>query len=94
MLWRFRKTRKLAPAETFLLLGAAFWMLVFFGRPTWGLLLMLLGATADLHLHRVNAGVQIFLLLLAAVGLAAIWREAARRWRTAAAVVITAVLLV
>jgi len=74
-LWQYRKTRQLAPAQTWILLAAGFWILVFFGRPTWGPLLLLIGVTADLHLHRVLAGVQIFLLLLAAAALAAIWRK-------------------
>ena len=84
-LWQYRKTRQLAPAQTWILLAAGFWILVFFGRPTWGPLLLLIGVTADLHLHRVLAGVQIFLLLLAAAALAAIWREVGRRSLWAAA---------
>jgi hypothetical protein len=91
-LWQYRKTRQLAPVQTWILLAAGFWILVFFGRPTWGPLLLLIGATADLHLHRVVAGIQIFMLLLAAAGLAAIWRELGRRSVLAAAV-LTGVLL-
>ncbi len=75
------------PALSLLALaGAAFWILVFFGRPTWGILLVLLGVTPDLQLHRVIAGVQIFLLFLAAMALAELWRQAARRWHPIAAV--------
>ncbi len=54
---------------------------------------MLLGVTPDLQLHRVIAGVQIFLLFLAAGALAEFWREAARRWHVAAAIAATAILL-
>jgi hypothetical protein len=94
LLWRYYKTRKLKCAETFLLLAAAFWLLVFFGRPTWGALLTLIGATRDLHLHRVLGAVQIFLVFLAAIGLATVWSEASRRWHVAAAVAVTLVLVV
>src|SRR5215467_9181165 len=93
LLWRYYKTRKLAPAEMLLLAGAAFWLLVFFGRPTWGALLLLIGATRDLHLHRVIAALQLFLLMLAAIGLAKLWREIAQRVHWAAAVALTLVLL-
>jgi hypothetical protein len=55
--------------------------------------LTLIGATRDLHLHRVLGGVQVFLLFLAAIGLAALWREAARRWHFAAAAALTGLLL-
>ena len=93
LVWRYRRTRKMAPAEAFVLAAAGFWILVFFGRPTWGILLVLLGVTPDLQLHRVIAAVQIFLLLLGAVALAEWWRAAARRWHWAVAVAATAVLL-
>jgi hypothetical protein len=93
LLWRWRKTRKIESAHAFLLIGAAFWLLVFFGRPTWGALLNLIGATRDLHLHRVLGGVQVFLLFLAAIGLAELWREVAKRWHFAAAIALTGVLL-
>jgi hypothetical protein len=91
--WRYRTTRKIAPADLFILAAAVFWILVFFGRPTWGVLLVLLGVTPDLQLHRVIAGVQIFLLFLAAMGLAELWRQAARRRYAVAAALATAVLL-
>jgi hypothetical protein len=93
VVWGWWKARKVAPPAAFVLLGAVFWTLVFFGRPTWGPVLPLLGVTADFHLHRVNSFVQIFLLLLAAIGLAAIWRELSRRWHPATAVAATALLL-
>lgn len=93
LLWRYRATRKVPAPERFVLAAAVFWILVFFGRPTWGILLVLLGVTPDLQLHRVIAGVQIFLLFLAAVALAELWRQAAGRWHPIAAVLATAILL-
>ena len=57
-----------------------FWTLLFFGRPFWGPLLAMLGVSADMQLHRVIGGAQIFLVLLAAIGLGALWRELSRRW--------------
>lgn len=82
-----------SPAHSFVLWGAAFWTLMFFGRPLWGPLLVMLGVSADMPLHRIIGGAQVFLALLAAVGLSAIWSALARRRQVAAAVVITALLL-
>ncbi|PWU12284.1 MAG: hypothetical protein C5B51_00925 [Terriglobia bacterium] len=93
ILWRFRDTRRLPPADSFVLAGAVFWILVFFGRPFWGPLLILLGVSPDMHVHRVSGGVHIFLIFLAALGLAFLWQEAAGRWHAAVAVIGTGVLL-
>ncbi len=93
ILWELRRTRRLAPVQTFVMAGAVLWILVFFGRPTWGPLLFLLGISSDMHLHRVIGGVQIFLVLLAALGAAAVWREVARRWHALAAAALAALLL-
>jgi hypothetical protein len=90
--WRFYKARR-QPAEVFVLSGALFWLLVFFGRPTWGPLLVLVGAMRDLHLHRVVGAVHIFLVLLAAIAIAAGWRELARRGHVELAVLLTLVAL-
>jgi hypothetical protein len=80
-------------AHAFALWGAALWTLLFFGRPFWGPLLTMLGASDDMQLHRVIGGAQIFLVLLAAIALGALWRELARRWHYSAAVLATVVLL-
>jgi hypothetical protein len=76
----------------FALSGAALFILLFFGRPFWGPALWILGVTGDLPLHRVLGGAQVFLVLLAAIGLAAIWGELSRRLHVAAAVAATVVL--
>ena len=92
-LWmRFFSPRGMEFAGKFALAGAAFWILLFFGRPFWGLALWLLGVTPDLPLHRVLGGAQVFLIVLAAIGLAAIWAELSRRLHLAAAVAATLVL--
>ncbi|HKA01507.1 MAG TPA: hypothetical protein VKE70_33575, partial [Candidatus Solibacter sp.] len=93
LLWRWKSTRKIEHAHLFVLIAGAFWLLVFFGRPTWGVLLTLIGVTPDLHLHRVVGAVQIFLVFLSALGLAFVWQEMKRRWHYAAAVVFTIVIL-
>ena len=80
-------------AASFVLCGAAFWTLLFFGRPFWGPALAMLGVSGDMQLHRVVAGAQIFLVLLAAIGLDALWRLPGRRWHYAAAIAATAALL-
>ncbi len=53
----------------------------------------MIGVTHDLQLHRVLGALQIFLLLLAGLALAALWRETARRWHYAGAAALTLVLL-
>jgi hypothetical protein len=88
-----RGPHRFGQAHAFALLGAVLWILVLFGRPVWGPALLLLGVSADMHLHRVIGGAQLFLVLLAAIGLAALWRELARRAHVVAAVIATALLL-
>jgi|SRR5579883_684040 len=80
------------PARTFVIASAVFWILVFFGRPFWGPALLLIGVSPDMQLHRVIGGAHIFLVLLAAIGLAAIWRALSTRVHAAAAVAVTAIL--
>jgi hypothetical protein len=92
LVWR-RLQRRWTAAERMVVGGFVFWLLVFFGRPTWGRLLTLLGISKAFHLHRLIAIVQIFLLMLAAGALSAAWRYLSRRWTVAAAIVITAILL-
>ena len=77
----------------FIAAGAALWVLMLFGRPFWGPLLTLLGVSEDMHLHRVIAGVHVFGVLLAAVGLSAMWRELASRRRIGAMFAATLLLL-
>jgi hypothetical protein len=93
LVWNRHKRLPVCPAHTFALWGAAFWTLMFFGRPFWGPLLTMLGVSDDMQLHRVIGGAQIFLVLLAAIALSALWRELARRWHYAAAAVATVLLL-
>ncbi len=81
------------PARTFVVSGAALWILMFFGRPFWGPLLTLLGVSPDMQLHRVVGGAQVFLVFLAAIGLAGLWRILISRANLAIAVLITAILL-
>ena len=88
-----RGPHRFGAAHGFALLAAALWILVLFGRPVWGPALVLLGVSPDMHLHRVIGGAQLFLVLLAAMGLAALWRELARRAHGAAALIATALLL-
>ena len=79
LMWNWRQRRPLPAAHAFLAWGAGFWTLMFCGRPLWGPLLGMLGVSADMQLHRVIGGAQIFLALLAAVALGELWRELARR---------------
>jgi hypothetical protein len=81
------------PARTFVIFGAALWILMFFGRPFWGPLLALLGVSPDMQLHRVVGGAQVFLVFLAAIGLAGLWRILMSRANILIAVLVTAILL-
>ena len=91
--WNFYRTRHLSATEWFVAAGALLWLLLYCGRPTWGRLLDLLGVTADFHLHRLIGAVQIFLVLLAAIALAAAWRSLASRGWAVAALLGTIVIL-
>jgi hypothetical protein len=75
-------------AERFATAGAMLWILLFFGRPFWGPALSLLGVSPDMQLHRVVAGAQVFLILLAGIAVGAAWRELVARRQTALAIVL------
>jgi uncharacterized membrane protein len=67
------------------------WLLLYFGRPTWGPLFDVTPLARDLHLHRLIAGVHLGGIMLIGVGLAAPWRWAStmprRAWLLAPAIV-------
>jgi hypothetical protein len=90
---RGSERRRLPANWCFIVSGAAFWLLVFFGRPTWGPLLLLLGVTRDLHLHRVVGVVHIFLVLLAAIAIDSGWRAMSHRGFGALTVLLMLVVL-
>jgi hypothetical protein len=62
------------------LLGV-FWLLAYFGRPTWGSLIDLLPMSHDLQLHRLIAGVHLGGLFLLGAGVGATSRFVGRRVR-------------
>ncbi|MBN1992296.1 MAG: YfhO family protein [Anaerolineae bacterium] len=70
-LWRWREARYRWPVVLALL-----WLLLYFGRPTWGPLLNLLPLSNDLHFHRLIAGVHLGGVLLMGLGLAWPWEGA------------------
>jgi hypothetical protein len=72
--WRWRDARYRVP----LALGAL-WLLLYFGRPTWGGLLDLLPLSRDLQLHRLIGGIHLAGIYLIGVGLAVPWRWALAR---------------
>ncbi len=67
-----------------LVLFSLFWLALYFGRPTWGVLLNLLPMSSDLHLHRFIVPVHLGALGLAGVGLAWLWEQARSYSRTLA----------
>ena len=71
---RYRHELYLIPVLVFLL-----WLLVFFGRPTWGALIDLVPFSQYMHMHRFVAGVHLGGILLSAVALSAYWRWAIGR---------------
>ncbi|MCU1238695.1 MAG: hypothetical protein JWP63_6662 [Candidatus Solibacter sp.] len=80
-------------ASAWVLAAAGVWIAMLFGRSFWGSVLALAGVSADMQLHRVAAGAQVFLVLLAAVAFGELWRTLAARGQTVAAIVIAMVLL-
>lgn len=70
------------------------WLLLFFGRPTWGILYRLLPMNADLHIHRFVGGVHFAALALAGLGAEAIVQQARARRQQLAAAAAVLVLLV
>jgi len=68
-LWRWREERYRVPVALFVV-----WLLLYFGRPTWGVLLGLLPMSRDLHLHRLVAGVHLGGIYLMGLALALPWQ--------------------
>jgi hypothetical protein len=90
-LFRWRQDRYRIPVVL-----ALAWLLLYFGRPTWGVLLDLLPLSSDLHFHRLIAGVHLGGIMLMGIGLALPWRWALSRedpWRLLATALLTVALL-
>jgi hypothetical protein len=90
-LWCWREARYRIPVVL-----AVAWLLLYFGRPTWGVLLDLLPLSGDLHLHRLIGGVHLGGILLMGLGLALPWRWALSRedpWRLLVTAALTVALL-
>lgn len=51
------------------------WLLLYFGRPTWGVLLDLLPLSNDLHFHRLIAGIHLGGIYLIGIGLGIPWQS-------------------
>ncbi len=73
-LWNWRREMYRLPVALFLL-----WLLVYFGRPTWGFLFDLQPLGNDLYLHRIIGGVHLAGIVLIGIGLALPWRWALSR---------------
>ena len=54
--------------------GFLMWLLLYFGRATWGPLADLLPMSHGLHMERLSSGVHVFAIWLAAIALSALWR--------------------
>lgn len=89
-LWRRRDERFRAPVALF-----ALWLVLYFGRPTWGVLFDITPLSRELYLHRLIAGVHLGGILLIGIGLAAPWQWALardRRWLLVPAALTVALL--
>ena len=93
-LFRWREERYLIPVSIFLI-----WLLLYFGRTSWGPLIDLLPMSRYLHMHRFIAGVHLGGIFLIAVALATHWRWAVSRpsfwslWCVSGALVLTLLVL-
>ena len=86
-----RESRYLVPILIFVI-----WLLLFFGRTTWGSAIDLLPFSQNIHMHRFIGGVHLGGIFLAAVALAVPLRWAVtrgNRWYIAAVLLLTLVLL-
>jgi len=72
--WRWRDERYRIPVVI-----GALWLALYFGRPTWGVLLNLLPLSTNMQFHRLIAGVHLGGIMLMGVGLAVPWRWALAR---------------
>jgi len=57
-----------------LLVVTLFWLLVYFGKPTWGDLVNVLPFSQDLHFHRFIGGFQIGAVMVTGAGLSLTWQ--------------------
>jgi hypothetical protein len=57
-----------------LLVVTLFWLLVYFGRTSWGDLVNLLPFSQDLHFHRFIGGFQLGAIMIIGAGLSLIWQ--------------------
>jgi len=57
------------------------WLALFFGRATWGPLIMLAGVPADLHLHRLQAVFELCAVMMTAYGVIRFVEMISRRTR-------------
>ena len=73
-LFRWREERYVIPVAIFLV-----WLLLYFGRFPWGILIDLVPMGRDIHIHRFIAGVHLGGIFLIAVALAALWHWAMAR---------------
>lgn len=90
-LLRWRNALFLVPPAVFFL-----WLLLFFGRPTWGSLLNLLPMSQDILMYRFIGGLHLGGIFLIAVALGALWRWAVSRangWYISVALVLTVLVL-
>ncbi len=89
--WRWRDERYRIPAAF-----GGLWLLMYFGRPTWGVLIDLATLNVNFYLHRLIAGVHLGGIMLMGLGLTMPWRWALARkrvWYLLAPVAITALVL-
>ncbi len=57
------------------------WLVLYFGRPTLGVLVDLLPLHQTLYIHRFSGGVHLAGIMLIGLGAAWLWEAAARSWR-------------
>ena len=90
-LFNWRKPLYLLPVTIFIL-----WLLMFFGRHTWGSLLDVLPLSTDLLMFRFIGGVHLGGIFLMGVALGTVWRKViaySNNWYTSIAVILTLAIL-
>ena len=90
--YRWREERYIVPIAVF-----GLWLLLFFGRPTWGPFIDLIPLIESVHMHRFIAGVHLGGILLGGIGLGVIWDTAissGKSFYVCACLAVTILLLV
>jgi hypothetical protein len=91
-LWHWREER-----YRLTVVFSVVWLMLYFGRPTWGVLLNLLPLSQDMHFHRLIGAVHLGGILLIGISLALPWQwvlTGKKVWQLVISATLTVLLLI